>query len=74
MERVDSIGLGTMRKPVALHLLKAGYPLTVLNRSCGPENNLMNAPIANGRCKLDHSAFVGWYDKRSKSGGIALLS
>ena len=33
MERIGFIGLGIMGKPMAQHLLKAGYSLTVLNRS-----------------------------------------
>ena len=31
--RVGFIGLGLMGKPMAGHVLKAGYPLTVHNRS-----------------------------------------
>ncbi|MBF2029571.1 MAG: 2-hydroxy-3-oxopropionate reductase [Oscillatoriales cyanobacterium C42_A2020_001] len=33
MERVGFIGLGIMGKPMARNLLKAGFPLTVFNRS-----------------------------------------
>ncbi len=33
MERIGFIGLGVMGKPMARNLLKAGYPLTVHNRS-----------------------------------------
>ena len=33
MERLGFIGLGIMGKPMALHLLKAGHPFVVLNRS-----------------------------------------
>ena len=36
MERIGFIGLGIMGKPMARNLLKAGYPLTVYNRSDGP--------------------------------------
>ena len=43
MERVGFIGLGIMGKPMALHLLRAGYPLTVFNRSPGPQNELVAA-------------------------------
>ncbi|MGI6209717.1 MAG: 2-hydroxy-3-oxopropionate reductase [Anaerolineae bacterium] len=39
-ERVGFIGLGIMGKPMARHLLKAGYPLTVHNRSRGPVEEL----------------------------------
>ncbi len=43
MERLGFIGLGIMGKPMALRLLRAGYPLVVLNRSRGPENELVVA-------------------------------
>ncbi len=43
MERVAFIGLGIMGKPMALHLLNAGYPLTIFNRSTGPQNELVAA-------------------------------
>ncbi|MBE7173541.1 MAG: 2-hydroxy-3-oxopropionate reductase [Williamsia sp.] len=33
MERIGFIGLGIMGKPMALHLLKAGYPLAVLEKN-----------------------------------------
>jgi 2-hydroxy-3-oxopropionate reductase len=33
MERIGVIGLGIMGKPMALNLLKAGYPVVVFNRS-----------------------------------------
>jgi 2-hydroxy-3-oxopropionate reductase len=33
MERIGFIGLGLMGKPMALNLLKAGYPVVVYNRS-----------------------------------------
>jgi len=32
-ERIGFIGLGIMGRPMARNLLKAGYPLTVWNRS-----------------------------------------
>src|SRR5437660_9415272 len=32
-ERIGFIGLGLMGRPMAHHLLTAGYPLTVFNRS-----------------------------------------
>lgn len=38
--RIGFIGLGIMGLPMAQHLLKAGYPLTVHNRSPEPEQTL----------------------------------
>lgn len=43
MERIGFIGLGIMGKPMAQNLLKAGYPLTVYNRSDGPVKELVAA-------------------------------
>jgi len=43
MERVGFIGLGIMGKPMALHLLKAGYPLTVLDKVPAPQAELVAA-------------------------------
>ena len=43
MERIGFIGLGIMGKPMARNLLKAGYPLTVYNRSDGPVEELVAA-------------------------------
>ncbi|MDX2239917.1 MAG: 2-hydroxy-3-oxopropionate reductase [Leptolyngbyaceae cyanobacterium bins.302] len=43
MERIGFIGLGLMGKPMALNLLKAGFPLTVLNRSRPPMAELAAA-------------------------------
>lgn len=40
MERVGFIGLGTMGKPMARNLIRAGYPLTVHNRSRGAVEEL----------------------------------
>jgi 2-hydroxy-3-oxopropionate reductase len=40
MKRVGFIGLGLMGKPMARNLMKAGYPLTVHNRSRGPVDEL----------------------------------
>ncbi|MCX7839375.1 MAG: NAD(P)-binding domain-containing protein, partial [Anaerolineae bacterium] len=36
-ERIGFIGLGIMGKPMAMHLVNAGYPLTVLqsNKAAG---------------------------------------
>ncbi len=41
--RVGFIGLGIMGKPMARNLLKAGYSLTVHNRSRGPVDELVSA-------------------------------
>ncbi len=43
MERIGFIGLGIMGKPMARNLRKAGYPLTVYNRSNGPVEELVAA-------------------------------
>lgn len=43
MERIGFIGLGLMGKPMALNVLKAGFPLTVLNRSRPPMAELAAA-------------------------------
>jgi 2-hydroxy-3-oxopropionate reductase len=42
-ERVGFIGLGLMGRPMALNVLKAGYPLAVHNRSRGPVEALAAA-------------------------------
>lgn len=42
-ERVAFIGLGIMGKPMARHLLDAGFPLTVHSRSPGPVEELVAA-------------------------------
>jgi 2-hydroxy-3-oxopropionate reductase len=41
MERIGFIGLGLMGKPMAEQLLRAGYPLTVHNRSRAPVDALV---------------------------------
>lgn len=43
MERIGFIGLGIMGKPMALHLLKAGYPLTVVERASAGTRELIAA-------------------------------
>lgn len=53
MERVGFIGLGIMGKPMAFHLLEAGYPLTVFNRSKGSQNELVAAGAASGESPRD---------------------
>ena len=40
-ERVGFIGLGIMGKPMALNLLRAGYPMTVHSRSSGPVDEVV---------------------------------
>ena len=40
-ERLGFIGLGIMGRPMASHLLKAGYSLTVWNRSSGAVDQLV---------------------------------
>ena len=40
-ERIGFIGLGIMGKPMAAHLLKAGYPVTVNNRGDEPVKELV---------------------------------
>lgn len=43
MQRIGFIGIGLMGKHMAGHLLKAGYPLTIWNRSAGKTGELRNA-------------------------------
>ena len=47
--RIGFIGLGLMGKPMAGHLLKAGYPLTVHNRSRAAVDELFKAMHSDGR-------------------------
>lgn len=42
-ERIGFIGLGLMGKPMSHHLLRAGYPLTIYNRSRPAIDELVNA-------------------------------
>lgn len=49
MEHIGFIGLGIMGKPMATHLLQAGYPLTVLNRSPESQNELAAAGARPGQ-------------------------
>ena len=44
--RVGFVGLGIMGKPMAMHLLKAGYSLVVHNRSREPVAELVAAGAA----------------------------
>lgn len=43
VEKVGFIGLGIMGKPMALNLIKAGFPLTVYNRTPGKTKDLQEA-------------------------------
>jgi 3-hydroxyisobutyrate dehydrogenase len=43
MKRIGFIGLGIMGRPMSQNLLKAGYPVTVFNRSRGPAELLAAA-------------------------------
>ncbi|MDK2821649.1 MAG: 2-hydroxy-3-oxopropionate reductase [Clostridia bacterium] len=54
METIGFIGLGIMGRPMALNLLKAGYPLVVHNRSQGAVKELVNA----GATAADNPAAV----------------
>ncbi|MDB5084734.1 MAG: 3-hydroxyisobutyrate dehydrogenase [Bacilli bacterium] len=48
MKRIGFIGLGTMGLPMARHLIQAGYPLTVYNRTANKSESLraLGATIA----------------------------
>ncbi|MGH7462565.1 MAG: NAD(P)-binding domain-containing protein, partial [Longimicrobiales bacterium] len=48
-ERIGFIGLGIMGKPMARNLIKAGYSLTVHNRSRGAVDELMRDGAKDGR-------------------------
>jgi len=52
--RIGFIGLGVMGKPMAKHLLAAGFPLTVHSRSPGPVDEL----VAAGAARADDPATV----------------
>ncbi|MGI6037186.1 MAG: NAD(P)-dependent oxidoreductase [Limnochordia bacterium] len=43
MERVGFVGLGIMGKPMALNLIRAGFPLTVYNRTPHKDEELLEA-------------------------------
>lgn len=53
MERIGFIGLGIMGKPMAQHLLQAGYALTVLNRSRLAQDELVAAGARAGTSPQD---------------------
>lgn len=48
-ERIGFIGLGIMGKPMARNLLKAGFSLTVHNRSRGPVDELVREGATDGK-------------------------
>jgi 2-hydroxy-3-oxopropionate reductase len=48
-ERIGFIGLGLMGKPMSHNLLKAGYRLTVFNRSPSAINELVQAGAVAAR-------------------------
>ena len=62
---VGFIGLGIMGRPMALNLLKAGYPLTVHSRSRPPVDDLVAAGAArrphavNNRAAMTNNSRVG---------------
>ena len=61
MERIGFIGLGTMGKPMARNLMKAGYPLVVHNRSRGAVDELAKEgaqAASSPREVAEHSAIV----------------
>ena len=47
METIGFIGLGAMGKPMARNLLKAGYAVTVHNRSRGAVDELVAAGLVS---------------------------
>ena len=47
MERIGFIGLGVMGRPMALHLLRAGHPLTVYARRPESARPLVEAGAAS---------------------------
>jgi 2-hydroxy-3-oxopropionate reductase len=60
MEKIGFIGLGIMGKPMALHLLKAGYPISVLekNKASGELVNAGAKSYATAREIAEHSDIV----------------
>jgi 2-hydroxy-3-oxopropionate reductase len=52
-ERVGFIGLGIMGKPMALNLLRAGFPMTVYSRSSGPVEELVAAGATRALAPAD---------------------
>ena len=60
MEKIGFIGLGIMGKPMTLHLLKAGYPISVLekNKASGELVNAGAKSYATAREIAEHSDIV----------------
>jgi 2-hydroxy-3-oxopropionate reductase len=56
---VGFIGLGIMGKPMARNLLRAGYPLVVLNRSRGPVDELVAEGAEAGSTPRDVASRSG---------------
>ncbi|MBI4220976.1 MAG: NAD(P)-dependent oxidoreductase [Chloroflexi bacterium] len=52
-ERLGFIGLGIMGTPMSRHLLNAGYPLTVWNRTPGRAKPLVEAGAQQGKSPAD---------------------
>src|SRR4051794_24046989 len=46
--RVAFLGLGRMGRPMAANIARAGYPLTVWNRTAGPATELAATELAAG--------------------------
>jgi 2-hydroxy-3-oxopropionate reductase len=53
---IGFIGLGIMGKPMALNLVRAGYPVVALNRSRGPVDELVAAGAKAGSSPKDVAA------------------
>jgi len=51
--KIGYVGLGLMGKPMALNILKAGYPLTVFNRTKSKVTDLVNAGAVAGSSPED---------------------
>ncbi|MEP7277433.1 MAG: 2-hydroxy-3-oxopropionate reductase [Bacteroidota bacterium] len=60
MERIGFIGLGIMGRPMAQHLIKAGYPLAVLEKNkAAAELVLLGAQsFASGKAVAEHADIV----------------
>jgi 2-hydroxy-3-oxopropionate reductase len=52
-ENIGFIGLGVMGKPMAKHLISAGHPLTVHNRSRGAVDELVSAGAKAASCPAE---------------------
>lgn len=59
-QRIGYIGLGLMGKPIARNLMKAGYPLTVHNRSRSPVDELVaeGAEGASTPCEVAQASDI----------------